>query len=1338
MSYKKDRENSPERVKLSGFLGEFREALEDEIEKIERNGLSSTLLSGGRRIERCGEEFWYRFHVEYIPELPADTPCKLTIGKDQFDATVVSFEENTIIVATKEPLPEAIASARLENSAAILMERLIKRIEENAETENRAGKHMLPTQGNAYAARRIFSYNDLELGQNNTQCQNWAIAAALSNDITYIWGPPGTGKTTVIGQIINELYKHDRSVLVVSHTNTAVDGAIEKADKAYYSAHPDGGDAYPILRIGTPARPLPQRVLLDHHVAVLGKELHEQKAKLEQRKSEIQKRLGQLAPMIAKAVWIEANKLDEIDEILKAVSANALRIGKISREIEEIDETIQREKAAHPEYEEFLTLSNAIRGKEARYKALCMLMENNQEAISKRLLQKQKAQDEIKKHDEYVELCAQERELGSVSSIRTELDTIASDIATLNSEIAALSASQDEAERVIAEFQRKGLIGRGLMSFSGALTQARATLQKTGDLLPLAQQRMQQLRNRERENEQRLGSLLALRERIKAAMPTQTKAYWEDELQRTEEQLAQDKRLRSRFLAEEPVLQSEIGDLKRQQSRAKEAFDQVAGYEERRRQAQAELETVKAECAKENGRCTEQLGREKAYCAAFSYVPAAQDNEALFTELTRLLTEVKNERAERDTQSLLREKEDAEHELSRLFSRLNEVRQKIEELEKQAITNAKIVGATLAKSYLSDMLRARKFDTVILDEASMASIPALWCAAYLAENSLVIVGDFLQLSPIVMAETPMAKKWLGRDIFDHSGMRELAKNPKTCPENFVMLNDQFRMESDIADIANMYYGAYGGLRSHDASECRVREREAFYAWFAGEKTGQSVRLIDTESLHAWATSVPQGKGNSRMNCFSAAVDVDLAFKLLENKLNALEPETAMPEKEASVLIVAPYKPHAKRINQLIELEYRNRGFRENLNLIRAGTIHSFQGSEADIVIFDLVVDEPHRIANLFMKDGEVNEGLRKMFNVAVTRAKFKLYIVGNFKFCQKGAKDNALSEMLDKLLVEKGLAKIDAKTLLPDLIYTRQTDFVYDGKLAARNLICQESSFGDYFMADICAFKKRLIIYSPFMTQERIGALLPAFADAIGAGKQIIVVTKAPSDRRANERAHYWRCEKELRDIGVHILHKMGMHEKLIFVDDEVVWMGSLNALSFTGRTGEVMHRFADEDLAKMYEELFEIEHINGAVERAYEQKCPVCGDEMQIREGSEGGIFWQCVRKDYSRNTKQQYPMDGIMRCECGAPYAFDMKNEPRWVCTKNSRHYRKMREGDLKLEKMAALIPTKTARRAVDRYFAQKKKEQEAKQKKTTSKATKAATKKKNADGFEQMKMF
>ena len=261
-----------------------------------------------------------------------------------------------------------------------------------------------------------------------------------------------------------------------------------------------------------------------------------------------------------------------------------------------------------------------------------------------------------------------------------------------------------------------------------------------------------------------------------------------------------------------------------------------------------------------------------------------------------------------------------------------------------------------------------------------------------------------------------------------------------------------------------------------------------------------------------------------------------------------------------------------------------------------------------------------------------------------------------------------------------------------------------------------------------------MIIFSPFITENRLIALLPDFVDAVNNGKQIIVVTKALSDRGKAELSQYEKCERELFDIGVSIIHKKGMHEKLIFVDDLAVWIGSLNALSFTGLTGEVMQRHMDKELAAEYEKLFGIEHI--------------CGAEMLVKESDSGGIYWDCVNGDYSRNAEQQYPIDGIMRCKCGAPYVFSMKNQPRWICSENSSHYQIMRESDLKLEKMEALIPTKRERREVDRYFAEKRKEREAaKIKSSTSKkshkkktiGSKSSSKVvKNEGKSEQMKMF
>lgn len=52
-----------------------------------------------------------------------------------------------------------------------------------------------------------------------------AIAACCSSERTYVWGPPGTGKTTTLGALAQRLVQDGRRVLVLSPNNVAVDQA---------------------------------------------------------------------------------------------------------------------------------------------------------------------------------------------------------------------------------------------------------------------------------------------------------------------------------------------------------------------------------------------------------------------------------------------------------------------------------------------------------------------------------------------------------------------------------------------------------------------------------------------------------------------------------------------------------------------------------------------------------------------------------------------------------------------------------------------------------------------------------------------------------------------------------------------------------------------------------------------------------------------------------------------------------------------------------------------------------------------------------------------------------
>jgi AAA domain/PLD-like domain len=75
--------------------------------------------------------------------------------------------------------------------------------------------------------------------------QQRAWTACCSPGLHLVWGPPGTGKTKVIAQSLQDLIARGKSVLLVSMTNIAVDNALAKAAAA-------GPAPGVMIRVGTP------------------------------------------------------------------------------------------------------------------------------------------------------------------------------------------------------------------------------------------------------------------------------------------------------------------------------------------------------------------------------------------------------------------------------------------------------------------------------------------------------------------------------------------------------------------------------------------------------------------------------------------------------------------------------------------------------------------------------------------------------------------------------------------------------------------------------------------------------------------------------------------------------------------------------------------------------------------------------------------------------------------------------------------------------------------------------------------------------------------------------
>ncbi|MFD4320219.1 AAA domain-containing protein [Streptomyces sp. NPDC058548] len=58
--------------------------------------------------------------------------------------------------------------------------------------------------------------------------QRDAVAQALASEVLFLWGPPGTGKTDVVGHIVEGSFRQGLKVLFLAPTNVAVDQALER------------------------------------------------------------------------------------------------------------------------------------------------------------------------------------------------------------------------------------------------------------------------------------------------------------------------------------------------------------------------------------------------------------------------------------------------------------------------------------------------------------------------------------------------------------------------------------------------------------------------------------------------------------------------------------------------------------------------------------------------------------------------------------------------------------------------------------------------------------------------------------------------------------------------------------------------------------------------------------------------------------------------------------------------------------------------------------------------------------------------------------------------------
>jgi len=311
------------------------EALGLEVAAIKKKGGSSRTvdLVGGMFVAVSNGNYIYRF--PFTGELRIrDTPIRVQFGQQEVDGLIVSVGEGFVVVALEKDLGPRLPRVRLIVDDSFLVEKLRERLQQvktGEVTFNMAAALRILGASRITAAKADVPKTILDGTPKLDEDQRGAVAISLASDTTFVWGPPGTGKTTVLARIVEGHYRAGRSLLLVSNTNIAVDTALEKV--AERLENDDGFQNGAVLRLGLVAKELGDRfgdkVILDKVVKRLSQPFQQ---KLEETRSEI-------AIATAAAEWHREREVlrgleDKARGLASQLQGRATRLTKLRQDLE--------------------------------------------------------------------------------------------------------------------------------------------------------------------------------------------------------------------------------------------------------------------------------------------------------------------------------------------------------------------------------------------------------------------------------------------------------------------------------------------------------------------------------------------------------------------------------------------------------------------------------------------------------------------------------------------------------------------------------------------------------------------------------------------------------------------------------------------------------------------------------------------------------------------------------------------------------------------------------------------------------------------------------------------
>lgn len=487
------------------------------------------------------------------------------------------------------------------------------------------------------------------------------------------------------------------------------------------------------------------------------------------------------------------------------------------------------------------------------------------------------------------------------------------------------------------------------------------------------------------------------------------------------------------------------------------------------------------------------------YATSFNYALSKCDSYA--RQLEHLMAKRDELRAKNQMKS--KEYDEVEH-------KIKEIRGEIRKEERKYVERAQVIGTTISRATIDPMFEERQFDLVMFDEVSMAYVPQVIAAAALAKEKFMCVGDFRQLAPI--SQSPDSRV-LQVDIFSYLQIVDGKGNMYWHPW-LVMLNEQRRMAPEISEFPSKFI--YNRLLKDNAEVINgKKKRDNDLVIKSAPLSGDALNLIDLAGTYCAADKNTDG---SRFNILSAVISFSTAVKAEQNHIE-------------TVGIITPYAAQVRLIRAMLK-DYYTKGTTN----VSCATVHQFQGSESDVIVFDAVESYPKSAVGYLM--GKEPNQVARLINVAITRGKGKVITVANARFWENVFKGT--NHIFYKLLqhIKNGKHQVidnHDKTLQPYI------ESVNPGRMI--NIFMNEQDAISMFEQDMKKAKWQTVVSLPSgelrETEHQVFEILDE-ADSRGVDIKM----------KSND---YAKLPEQWKEYCVGTENATF---PLIIIDDEVVWYG--------------------------------------------------------------------------------------------------------------------------------------------------------------------------------------